>query len=203
MSDYQELEVKFYIRQPEKLTARLQALGARQIHARTFEQNLRFDTPDHTLQNAFQVLRLRQDSIARLTYKGASSDRQGVRRREEIEFEVSDFQAARRFLEALGYQVSTRYEKYRTTYELQGLLVMVDELPYGHFVELEGKNPQTIREISERLALRWEARLPESYLALFERAKRTLGWSFQHLVFSNFQGLPDPLAPLGLPPADE
>jgi len=40
--------------------------------------------------------------------------------------------------EALGYAVYMMYEKYRTTFRLDNLEVVLDELPYGNFVEIEG-----------------------------------------------------------------
>ncbi len=202
MSAYQELEVKYLIADLPAQRARLEALGAVCVQPRTFEQNLRFDTPAGDLTRTYQVLRLRQDQCARLTYKGPGEERDGVRLRQEIEFEVSDFEAARRFLEALGYRVNVRYEKYRATYDLGAVHVTLDELPYGDFLEIEGPTPQDIHAVSDQLGLRWDARIRESYLALFERARLTLGWPFSDLVFSCFEGMSAPLAPLGLPFAD-
>ena len=66
----QELEVKFYLRQPERLQARLEELGARLEQPPTHEINLRFDTPERSLLNSGRLLRLRQDSAARITFKG-------------------------------------------------------------------------------------------------------------------------------------
>ncbi len=198
----QELEVKYRVTDLKRMRERVEALGGECLQPRIFERNLRFDTPDGGLSRAYRVLRLRQDTVARLTYKGPSENRGGARLRQEIEFEVSDFTAARHFLEALGYRVSVAYEKYRATYRLRGVLVTLDELPYGDFVELEGETPESIHEVSDLLGLRWEARLPDSYLALFERARRALGWKFRDLSFANFEKMPDPLAPLNLPLAD-
>ncbi|HEB66060.1 MAG TPA: CYTH domain-containing protein [Chloroflexi bacterium] len=203
MKSERELEVKYRVADLERLRERVEALGGELVQPRTFERNLRFDTPDGSLSRGYRVLRLRRDSAARLTYKGPAESRGGVRLRQEIEFEVSDFDAARHFLEALGYRVSVVYEKYRAAYRLRGVLVTLDELPYGDFAELEGETPESIRAVGDLLGLRWEARLPESYLALFERARRVLGWNFQNLVFANFEGMPDPLAPLKLPLADK
>ena len=101
--------------------------------------NLRFDDTEGGLRNAHRVLRLRQDDKARLTYKGPGSVEGGARLREELEFTVSDFETARKLLEALGYQVMLVYEKYRTTYALGGCEVTLDEMPYGSFAEIDGQ----------------------------------------------------------------
>ena len=60
--------------------------------------------------------------------------------RTEIEFGVDDFAKAKQFLEHLGYQSILVYEKYRTTYELDHAHIMLDELPYGNFIEIEGED---------------------------------------------------------------
>ena len=54
--------------------------------------------------------------------------------------EVESFDQARAFLAALGYQVDMVYEKYRTKYELEGVHLDLDEMPYGDFIELEGND---------------------------------------------------------------
>ena len=146
----QEIEVKFLVRDLAGLEARLQGLGASLSAERVFEANLRFDTPGRDLTRERRVLRLRRDSRARLTYKGPSQPGMEVSSRQEIEFEVSDYGAARRLLKALGYEVSAMYEKYRASYHLENLEVVLDELPYGNFAEIEGPGAGAIRAAAER-----------------------------------------------------
>lgn len=197
-----ELEVKYMLADLPALEKRLQALGARQVSARTHEINLRFDTLDGALDKSLQVLRLRRDQAVHLTYKGPSTSQQGVRVRTEIEFTVDDYDKAQRFLEALGYQVALMYEKYRTTYTLSGVEILLDELPYGDFVEIEGSDPQAIHSVNDRLGLNWDRRAPESYINLFESLKARLGLSFRDLSFENFSSLKITPADLELQPAD-
>lgn len=185
----QETEVKFYIQDLDRLKTHLEKLGARLIQERVLETNLRFDLPDASLRAEGQVLRLRQDTATRLTYKSASKKEQGILSREEIEFIVEDFEKATRFLEALGYQKLVYYEKYRTTYELDETHVMLDELPYGSFVEIEGQNARLIHALAEQLHLNWEAAIPTSYVALFERVRKNLGLDFQDISFTNFANI--------------
>ena len=182
----QEIEVKFYIANLPALEKRLLENGAVLVQARVHETNLRFDTPGRELSNQFRVLRLRQDTQARMTYKSPRDSIGGTRVRQEIEFTVEDFEAAKALLEALGYQVSMAYEKYRTTYDLEDVYVTLDELPYGNFAELEGPHPEAIRAVNARLKLDWEARSPESYTVLFERLRVVYGLQFRDLLFENF-----------------
>jgi adenylate cyclase, class 2 len=182
----QETEAKFYVRDLNRIQLQLQALKADLIQPRVLETNLRFDLPDASLRSKGRVLRLRRDTDARLTYKSASKSELGVLSREEIEFVVEDFEKAKQFLEALGYQKLVYYEKYRTTYKLNETLIMLDELPYGNFVEIEGKTIEVIRTVALQLNLNWETAIATSYTALFERARAALEFSFQDLSFANF-----------------
>jgi len=122
------------------------------------ETNLRFDTPNGQLARSRQVLRLRQDADARLTYKGPAQPGEEVSIRKEIEFTVGNFDAARHFLEALGYQVSVTYEKYRTTYQMDIVEVVLDELPYGKLRRDRGPDAKAVQVAALLLKLDWQAR---------------------------------------------
>jgi adenylate cyclase, class 2 len=203
MSDSgQETEAKFYVQDLNKIKTHLEKLSARLIQERVLETNIRFDLPDASLRAEGRVLRLRRDTDVRLTYKSASDNDQGVLSREEIEFVVEDFEKAKRFLEALGYQKLVYYEKYRMTYDLNETLVMLDELPYGNFVEIEGKTIESIRTVADQLNLNWDTAIGTSYHALFERARRALHLSFQDISFANFTGIKIEAVDLGVKAAD-
>ena len=201
-TDNQETEAKFYVRDLKGIRSQLEQLGARRIQERVLETNIRFDLPGAPLRSEGRVLRLRQDTETRLTYKSASTAQDGVLSREEIEFRVEDFSQAKRFLEALGYQKLVYYEKYRTTYLWNEALTMLDELPYGDFVEVEGSSVAAIHAVADLLNLKWDCAIAESYHALFERARKTLKSSIQDLSFADFKGLDVEAAHLGVRAAD-
>ena len=198
----QETEVKFYIQDFNRIKNRLEEMGAQLIQERVLETNIRFDLPGARLRAGGRVLRLRRDTAARLTYKSASTNEQGVLSREEIEFVVEDFEKAKRFLEALGYQKLVYYEKYRTTYEFNKALIMLDELPYGNFVEIEGDAIHSIQGISEQLSLTWNAAIATSYHALFDRLRKAMNLNVEDLSFPIFAGLHVQAADLGVRAAD-
>jgi len=198
----EELEVKFYISRPKEIGRKIIELGGRLHSPRVHEVNLRFDTPDLSLLNTGRLLRLRNDSRARVTYKGLGSIEGGARLRKELEFTVSNFDTARETFEALGYEVYMMYEKYRTTYTLGSLEVVLDELPYGDFVEIEGPDGESIQQAARQIGLSWDARILESYTVLFENARMHLGFGFRDLSFENFKGLSMTPEVLGVKAAD-
>ncbi len=198
----QELEVKFYVSDLAGLQQKLERLGARLVQARVHEINLRFDNSQGDLKRGFQVLRLRRDRISRLTYKGPSQTKEGVRVRQEIEITVSDFEATRALLEALGYHVAMMYEKYRASYDLDRVEISLDELPYGSFVELEGPDPARIQAVNRQLGLDWSARAPESYTSLFDHLCTARGFQFADLSFENFRDIDVSPEEMGVFPAD-
>jgi adenylate cyclase class 2 len=199
----QEREIKLYVLHLDRLQTRLRDLQARLSQPRVLETNLRFDLPDGSLRAAGRVLRLRRDTEARLTYKGAGQNDRGILDRQEIEFVVDNFEMARKFLEALGYQQSMVYEKYRTTYEMENVAIMLDELPYGKFVEIEGETNEQIQAAAQNLHLDESAAITNSYTGLFENIRKTLELPFQDLTFENFKEVQITADQLGARVADE
>jgi adenylate cyclase class 2 len=201
-SEDTELEVKFNLSGRQKMEERLAGkavLRAPRVH----EVNLRLDTPDHALLYTGRLLRLRQDTRSRLTYKGPGSEQGGARLRQELEFTVSDFDTTLHLFEALGYTIVLMYEKYRTTYELGEVEVVVDETPIGDFLEIEGPDGKSIRQAANELGLDWEKRILDSYTMLFEHARASLGFKFRDMSFENFKALRVTPEELGVSPGDE
>lgn len=198
----QETEAKFYVRDLSRIKSRLDELDARLVQERILERNIRFDLPGAPLRAGGRVLRLRHDTSTKFTYKSASTNEQGVLSREEIEFKVEDFEKAKRFLEALGYQTLVYYEKFRTTYEWNDTLIMLDELPYGSFVEIEGDAVDAIRALAGQLHLQWDTAIATSYNALFDRVRNALNRSILELSFAEFADIKVEAEHLGVVAAD-
>lgn len=201
-SDHYEIEVKFCVKDLEQIEVRLQRLKAKQVQARIHEYNLRFDTPAGELARQSIILRLRRDTAFHLTLKTGNTLLDGVSQRREIEFKVSDFEAARVLLEALGYQVSMVYEKYRAIYRLESVLITLDEMPFGGFVEIEGPDGGGIQETSNKLGLNWDARVLASYADLFQVIQVALGLETRDLTFDYFKGIDVSANHLGIHYAD-
>lgn len=198
-----ETEVKFLIINPQEYLKKLVACGAELVQERVLERNIRMDLPGMALRNAGKVLRLRQDREVHLTYKDGGQQVEGVLTRREIEFKADDFETARRFFAALGYEEVAFYEKYRRTYSLGNLLITFDEMPYGTFTEIEGDPPVLIRAAADMLLLDWSARINMSYLVMFDVFKRATGFDGAELTFAALTGMTISADTLGVKPADK
>jgi adenylate cyclase class 2 len=148
-----EVEAKFVVESLEELRGRLQVLGVLHKECR-FERNAVFDTPGRDLKAKGELLRLRQTDKAVLTWKRPSGHPAptGVKVMDEVETEVGDFEAMRLVLHGLGYEEALWYEKFREQWRLAQTLVCLDVLPFGEFVEIEGK-PAAIAQAADCLGL--------------------------------------------------
>lgn len=189
-SSYTETEVKLYVRDLDTVARKLEVLGAVLSAPRIYEYNVRYEDSDQTLALRSIVLRLRQDSRARLTYKEppAVIEDDDIPDRYEAEVEVGDFDAMDTILRKLGFTPAMIYEKYRTTYQLDRVEVVLDELPYGHFVEIEGR-PDAIRKAIAQLQLTDAPRLRANYIRLFENVRHHLQLDSRDLTFEAFRDI--------------
>ncbi len=186
-----EVEVKFFVSDLDIMRQRLERVGAEPANPRVYELNIRFDTSDEALLQRAELLRLRQDTRARLTFKGpaAADITSEAKVREEIELEIADFDRMATILTRLGYAPVQTYEKYRQTYHWRGVEIVLDELPFGDFVELEGPEAG-IKAAASALGLDWSRRVLTNYLGLMDLCRRTFNLPFTDLTFVNFDQFP-------------
>lgn len=195
-NEFRETEIKLYVPDLTTVEEHLRAQGAELVQPRVFERNVRYDDEQRRLTGARRVLRLREDTGVRLTFKdeGTPAD-SGPFSRFEAEVSVSEFAAMEVILGRLGFHPYMRYEKFRTVYQLDDVEVMLDEMPYGRFVEIEGE-AEAILAAMTRLGLRDAPQMTASYSALFDRVRDRLGLAFDDLTFANFRGIDVPLSAL-------
>lgn len=183
-----EVEVKFLVVDLAAVRKQLQDAGAEIIRPRVYERNVRFDTADNTLLKKEELLRLRQDTAVILTFKGPSEFDlvSEAKVREEIEVQADDFDRLAVILKRLGYDPQQVYEKYRETFRLNNLEIVLDEMPYGNFIELEG-NESDIKATASLLGLNWQERILSNYLAMMGLLAEYHNLPFQDVTFENFR----------------
>ena len=188
-----EIEVKFYLNDIQSMHKRISGLGARS-QGRFFEKNLRFEDVDRTLQLKKSLLRLRQDNKTTLTFKSTPPDHNNqFKILKELEVEVNDFNTMTCILEALGFHCEQIYEKWRETLTIKQTQFCLDRMPYGDFLEIEGREDD-IKDFAVRLGLPWGKRILLNYLEIFEILKRKLNLDFTDVTFNNFKNTPLDLA---------
>ena len=181
-----EIEVKFHLPEIKPVRDRTLAMGATHC-GRVFETNVRFEDASESLKKQGILLRLRKDDRIRLTFKSNLSrpDTQFKVHR-ELEVEVGDFDACHSILEGLGFHPEQAYEKWRETFVLNNTNLLIDTMPYGLFLEIEGQKTH-IRNLADRLGLKWEERILLNYLEIFEIVQREEGLHFGDITFENFK----------------
>ncbi len=195
-----EIEVKFLVDDLPALRQQVVAAGALVKKTRIFERNVCYDDEAQSLLAKGALLRLRQDSAIRLTYKGMppteTGHSAGAKVREEIEMVVSDANSAEILLNRLGFTPKISYEKYRETFQLDAVEIVLDELPYGNFVELEAADETAIRAACDRLQLDWAQRITSNYLRLLQQFNQYHNLSIADLTFANFEQVAQSIAPV-------
>jgi adenylate cyclase class 2 len=133
-----EIEKKYRLTdsQRELILARLKAFDAK-LCGTEFETNTLYH--GQTIDLDSEVLRLRRVGTRTiLTFKKRFASESSIKRQLEEETEVADADATERILSCLGFGPSLVYEKRRQTWKYLETEVVIDELPFGWFMEIEG-----------------------------------------------------------------
>src|SRR5690349_17316782 len=133
-----EIEKKYRLtaEQRDRVLQRLQEAGA-EDRGEEFEENTIYGGGN--LKRGTSVLRLRRvGKKALLTYKERIASESPVKQQREEETAVDEAAAMALILDALGFQPVLVYEKRRRTWSLGRTEVVIDELPFGLFMEIEG-----------------------------------------------------------------
>ncbi len=183
-----EIEVKFYLKDIESMRRKLLELGV-ESKGRVFETNIRYEDNQNTLLAKKTLLRLRQDEKTTLTFKSDPTTKsRDFKVFNELEVEVDDMATMGQILEALGFHPEQIYEKWRETFILERTGLFLDCMPYGDFLEIEGR-PQDIKHWASRLGLDWHRRIVLNYLKIFEIIIKKFNLKIRDLTFKNFQNV--------------
>ena len=133
-----EIEKKYRLT-PELLAAveaKLNDSDAEYLGVRD-EENIIY-TSDH-LRSEGSILRVRlMDGKATLTYKKRLASVSDAKEQLEYETEAADGKSLIDIVQATGFRPSLIYEKKRRTWKFPRAEVVLDELPFGDFMEIEG-----------------------------------------------------------------
>lgn len=173
MEGQEELEIEIKVRLeslegwPEKLTK----LGFQERHPLQPEHSTLWDREGQLLAQG-SALRVRNYAgRTLLTWKGPRTPDPRLKIRPERETAVEDGEALAGILRGLGFSPWMDMEKQRALWEGRGLVVCLDQAPFGAFIELEGSRTH-IETAFQELGLEPTAIEPRSYPALFREAEK-------------------------------
>jgi len=148
-----EIEAKFLHVDPTDVRQRLEKAGATCKQPMMLMRRVVLDNEDLQPKNAFVRVRDEGHRIA-MTYK--QYDEQSITGAKEIEFSVSDYDAAVTFLEALGVKPKSTQEARREIWELGDVEVVIDEWPWiDPYIEIEGPSEEAVKEVAKKLDFNW------------------------------------------------
>lgn len=148
-----ETEKKYRLtkKQREEIVSRLPEIGATRDRV-DFEVNTLY--AGDSLDPDRAVLRLRRvGDRGILTYKERLPSDSPIKHQLEDETTVGDPDAMDAILESLGFNPTLLYEKRRECWLLGQTEIVIDELPFGLFMEIEGEEAE-IRDIESKLAIK-------------------------------------------------
>jgi len=133
-----EIEKKYRLTeaQREEVLERLSEIEA-SFEGEDFEENILYR--GGILDQKRAVLRVRKiGNKAILTFKQRIQNQFEIKHQIEHETLVDDPEEIENIIENLGFQKRLIYEKRRKTWRFRNVEIVVDELPFGLFMEIEG-----------------------------------------------------------------
>jgi adenylate cyclase class 2 len=167
---YTEIEAKLKVDSLDEVEKRLKELGAEYI-GEQLQEDILFDDAAETLTKNDSCIRLRKQVMNGqtkyiLTYKGAKEN-SNLKKRREIETDVSNGDSVKELLSALGYKKRLIVEKNRRFWKHGKCEVALDSLNLlGNFVEIEGPDEKSINDVQKSLGLEKLQNISESYASL-------------------------------------
>lgn len=178
-----EREIKLRFASVDAAREAVRRSGAVPLRGRRLQEDCMLDTRQRTLSENQCVLRVRiEPGRTLLTFKGPPQ-RSAVKTRDELETEAGDSGVLLTILEALGFRVSFRYQKYREEFAKDDAIIAIDETPVGVFVEIEGSE-DGIAEVTAALGRKADDYLVDSYRALYLQHCGERGIAATHMLFT-------------------
>lgn len=140
-----EIEKKYRLteEQRERILADLQELKAKYT-GEDFEENTLYGGGILDEQRA--ALRVRKiGNKTVLTYKRRIQNNSEIKHQIEHETEVENAEEIENIIQCLGFEKSLVYEKRRKIWKFRNVEIVLDELPFGLYMEIEG-SAMEIRE---------------------------------------------------------
>jgi adenylate cyclase, class 2 len=185
-----EIEAKLRYDRHEDLKKVLEGQSASFTGSR-IQRDAYYDDESGTLAARGIALRLREErdtgnpaaTRAVITFKGPLEDSK-LKKRAEVNLEVAGGEKAELLLMCLCYHRVMVIEKKRSTWNLTGCEIALDELPLiGRFVEIEGPDEAAVDLTQQKLGLSGLVHIPLSYTRLIAAEVQRRGLDMTDATF--------------------
>lgn len=133
-----EIEKKYRLTEQQRqyVVESLNEFGAEYL-GEDLEENIIYG--GDVLSSTGGIVRIRKTQDRTLfTYKRRMPSRSGVKEQIEHETAVDDADSLEKILECLELEPRLIYEKRRKTWQFRSVEIVIDELPFGLYMEIEG-----------------------------------------------------------------
>lgn len=153
----QEIEAKFLNVDHDEIRTKLKELGAVcKVPMRLVRRTV-LDYPDRRLQKEGAWIRLREelDGSIELMLKKVASNELGQTFEQPVK--VTDYEAAQKFLAAIGMDIKAEEESKRELWHLGDVEIMLDEWPWVNpYIEIEAPTENQVKELATTLGFTWD-----------------------------------------------
>jgi len=163
-----EIETRFLEINKEKLIKKLKEFSALDKGEIKLNEIIFYDK-DLKWLNENKLVKLRKENNKiKLIYK--NNKEQTVDSTKEIEFNIPSLEEGKIFLEAVGLIPYRIIEKYRHSFVLDNVIVDIDTWPkIPTYAEFEGESVDSLKEIINKLGLKWEDRFDKDPRFVFKK----------------------------------
>lgn len=181
-----EIEVRFLNIDKDKLVAKILSLGGEDKGEFILSETIFYD-PELSWLKEGRFVRLRKTNKGiKLTYK--ENKEQKIDSAFEIEFEVSDEEQAKLFLEKMGLISYRQQEKKRHTLLLNDITFDIDTWPnIPSYIEIEGPDEDSLKEIVKIIDLGWKDGVFEDAKSIIENHYNISFGKMRYFTFSRVE----------------
>lgn len=183
-----EVEYRFKVYDKKRLIKLLNSLIKKPVK-RVYELSVMFDNPHGLMQTTNGRVRVR--TIGRFkkvfTYKKPVKTNKSVNKELEYEVEFRDENnQIEKILNAMEFDPTTSYERYRTEWKVNKSTIMLDEYPFADLLEIEGPEKDII-SLSKKFGFNPRGGLTKACDTLFQEWRKERGLPFKpHMRFNDF-----------------
>ncbi|MFA5998369.1 MAG: CYTH domain-containing protein [Candidatus Paceibacterota bacterium] len=181
-----ETEVRFLEIDKDSLVARLRELGAEDSGETMLEEVIIYDTDLSWLAEKRFIRLRRSGGVTKITYKQHAADpKDGAH---ELEFEISDLDAAIALFEKIGLSFQRRQQKKRHTLRLGEVVFDIDTWPrIPSYVEMEGPTMEVLKEAAVAVGFDWAEVVYEDAKDVIEKRYNIPVSTMRWFTFDRFE----------------